>query len=108
MTVELLVDGEWFAVCDRDRLTSGRGIAALLPDGRQAALFADRSGRLYAVDNRDPFTGAYVLSRGLLGSTAEGRTYVASPLLKQRFDLASGECLDDGEVSLAAFAVRAH
>ncbi|MDX6313997.1 MAG: nitrite reductase small subunit [Streptomyces sp.] len=106
MTVELLLDDQWFAVCDRDRLLPGRGIAALLPDGRQAALFADRQGRLYAVDNRDPFTGAYVLSRGLLGSTAEGRVFVASPLLKQRFDLSSGECLDDGEASVAAFAVR--
>jgi nitrite reductase (NADH) small subunit len=107
MTVELLVNEQWFAVCDRDRLEPGRGLAALLPDGRQAALFADRRGNLYAVENRDPFTGAYVLSRGLLGSTAEGRAYVASPLLKQRFDLASGSCLDDDEVSVAAFAVRA-
>jgi nitrite reductase (NADH) small subunit len=107
MTVELLVDGEWFAVCDRDRIQPGRGVAALLSDGRQAAVFSDRHGHLYAVENRDPFTGAYVLSRGLLGSTPEGRPYVASPLLKQRFDLASGACLDDDEVSVAAYAVRA-
>ena len=39
-------------------LTPGRGVAALLPDGRQAALFLDRAGTLYAIDNRDPFTGA--------------------------------------------------
>jgi nitrite reductase (NADH) small subunit len=107
MTVELLVDEAWFAVCDRARLQPGRGVAALLPDGRQAAVFADRAGRLYAVENRDPFTGAYVLSRGLLGSTADGRAYVASPLLKQRFDLASGACLDDEAVSVTAFTVRA-
>jgi nitrite reductase (NADH) small subunit len=107
MTVELLVGEDWFPVCDRDRLLPGRGLAALLPDGRQAALFADRNGRLYAVDNRDPFTGAYVLSRGLLGSTAEGRVFVASPLLKQRFDLLTGQCLDDEGVRVAAYAVRA-
>jgi nitrite reductase (NADH) small subunit len=107
MTVELLVDEAWFAICDRDRLQPGRGVAALLPDGRQAAVFADRTGRLYAVENRDPFTGAYVLSRGLLGSTADGRAYVASPLLKQRFDLADGRCLDDDAVSITAFTVRA-
>lgn len=105
MTVELLVDQEWFAVCDRDRLAPGRGVAALLPDGRQAAVFSDRNGTLYAVDNRDPFTGAYVLSRGLIG-TVEGRAYVASPLLKQRFDLADGRCLDDETVSIPAFTVR--
>ncbi|WP_435884798.1 nitrite reductase (NAD(P)H) small subunit, partial [Streptomyces nigra] len=28
-------------------------------------MFRDRSGRLYAIDNRDPFGGAAVLSRGL-------------------------------------------
>ncbi|MEU4094117.1 nitrite reductase small subunit NirD [Streptomyces sp. NPDC026673] len=108
MTVEVLLPGtaDWFAVCDQDALTPGRGVAALLPDGRQAALFTDRHGRLYAIDNRDPFTGAYVLSRGLLGSTAEGRAFVASPLLKQRFDLEDGRCLDDEAVSVPAFAVR--
>ncbi|NEE25138.1 nitrite reductase (NAD(P)H) small subunit, partial [Streptomyces sp. SID7982] len=61
---------------------------------------------VYAIGNRDPFTGAYVLSRGLLGS-AGGRPFVASPLLKQRFDLATGACLDDEEVSVPVFAVRA-
>jgi nitrite reductase (NADH) small subunit len=102
-----LADGtDWFTVCDLSRLTPGRGIAALLPDGRQVALFVDRAGRAYAIDNRDPFTGAYVLSRGLLGSV-EGRPFVASPLLKQRFDLATGACLDDDEVRVPVFAVRA-
>lgn len=86
-------------------LSTGRGAAVLLPDGEQAALFMDRSGTVYAIGNRDPFTGAYVLSRGLLGS-AGGRPFVASPLLKQRFDLATGACLDDDEVSVPVYAVR--
>ncbi|WP_406508747.1 nitrite reductase small subunit NirD [Streptomyces sp. NBC_00212] len=93
--VQLKLDEGWFEVCEAARLTPGRGVAALLPDGRQAAVFSDRRGRTYAIDNRDPFTGAYVLSRGLLGSTPEGRPYVASPLLKHRFDLETGTCLDD-------------
>ncbi|GAA1154826.1 nitrite reductase (NADH) small subunit [Kitasatospora gansuensis] len=104
--VELQTPEGWVAVCDRDRLTPGRGVAVLLPDGSQAAVFTDRQGTLYAVANRDPFTGAYVLSRGLLGSTAEGRVYVASPLLKQRFDLSTGECLDDPAVAIAVHTVR--
>lgn len=95
----------WIAVCETSRLTPGRGVAALLPDGRQAALFVDRAGRAYAIENRDPFTGAQVLSRGLLGS-AGGRPFVASPLLKQRFDLETGKCLDDDEVAVAVFPVR--
>jgi nitrite reductase (NADH) small subunit len=105
-TVALLHGQDWIEVCDTDRLVPGRGVAVLLPDGDQAAVFRDRHGALYAVHNRDPFTGAYVMSRGLLGSTAEGRTFVASPLLKQRFDLSSGECLDDGAVSVPAYRVR--
>lgn len=98
-------DGHWFPVCDRSALVPGRGVAALLPDGGQVALFLDRAGRPYAIGNRDPFTGAYVLSRGLTGS-AGGRPFVASPLLKQRFDLETGTCLDDPAVSVPVYRVR--
>jgi nitrite reductase (NADH) small subunit len=104
--VELLTDSSWTSVCDWEQLVPGRGVAVLLPDGTQAAVFRDHTGRLYAVANRDPFTGAYVLSRGLVGSTADGRVYVASPLLKQRFDLATGECLDDETVRIPVHAAR--
>lgn len=104
--VELLLGREWLAVCDRSRLTPGRGVAALLPDGRQVALFLDRAGGAYAIGNQDPFTGAYVLSRGLLGRTAQGRPFVASPLLKQRFDLESGRCLEDDAVAVESYPVR--
>lgn len=103
--VELLIGGSWVPVCDEGHLTPGRGVAVLLPDGRQAAVFRDRRDRIYAVGNRDPFTGAQVLSRGLLG-TAGGRAYVASPLLKQRFDLTTGECLDDDAVRIPVHTVR--
>jgi nitrite reductase (NADH) small subunit len=103
--VELLLDQGWFAVCELTDLTPGRGVAALLPDGTQVAIFLDRAGRAYAIGNRDPFTGAYVLSRGLLG-TVQGRSFVASPLLKQRFDLETGSCLDDETVAVQAYATR--
>ncbi|POX39521.1 nitrite reductase (NAD(P)H) small subunit [Streptomyces sp. Ru73] len=104
-TVELRTDRGWLPVCDSAWLIPGRGVAVLLPDGGQAALFLDRAGRPYAIGNRDPFTGAYVLSRGLTGS-ADGRPYVASPLLKQRFDLATGACLDDAAVSVPVYETR--
>ncbi|WP_254878947.1 nitrite reductase small subunit NirD [Streptomyces sp. NA04227] len=96
---------QWITVCGLDRLLPGRGVAALLPDGRQVALFLDSGGRVHAIDNRDPFTGAAVLSRGLLGS-ADGRPYVASPLLKQRFDLIDGRCLDEETVRVPVHRVR--
>lgn len=104
-TVELRTGDGWLAVCTADALLPGRGVAALLPDGAQAALFRDRAGRLYAIGNVDPFTGASVLCHGLLGSVQD-RTYVASPLLKQRFDLADGRCLDDDTVAVASYPVR--
>ncbi|MFE0381096.1 nitrite reductase small subunit NirD [Streptomyces inhibens] len=105
-TVEVHCPQGWLAVCAPGDLTPGRGVAALLPDGTQVALFIDRGGRMYAIGNRDPFTGAQVLSRGLTGSAA-GRPYVASPLLKQRFDLATGDCLDDPSVTVPTYRVRA-
>ncbi|MER5578915.1 nitrite reductase small subunit NirD [Streptomyces massasporeus] len=105
LKIEIALDDDWFTVCDLTALLPGRGVAALLPDGRQAAIFRDRSGDLFAIDNRDPFTGAAVLSRGLTG-THQGRPFVASPLLKQRFDLTSGECLDDETVRVTAYKVR--
>ncbi|MFE1173588.1 nitrite reductase small subunit NirD [Streptomyces sp. NPDC058773] len=104
-TVEIRCPEGWLPVCTLADLIPGRGVAALLPDGTQAALFVDRAGQPYAIGNRDPFTGAQVLSRGLTGSS-DGRPFVASPLLKQRFDLASGSCLDDASVSVAAYDVR--
>ncbi|GGX55592.1 nitrite reductase small subunit NirD [Streptomyces fructofermentans] len=105
LKLQLRLDDDWFTVCDPTVLTPGRGVAALLPDGRQAALFLDRAGRMYAIDNCDPFSGAAVLSRGLTG-THRGRPFVASPLLKQRFDLESGQCLDDETVAVATYEVR--
>jgi len=105
MTLQLRVQEDWFTVCELSHLTPGRGMAALLPDGRQVALFVDRAGRAYAIGNRDPFTGAQVLARGLIGSD-RGRPFVASPLLKQRFDLESGRCLDDDTVTVEVFACR--
>ena len=106
LKIQLRLDEDWLTICDLTALTPGRGVAALLPDGRQVALFRDRAGELYAVDNRDPFGGAAVLSRGLTGSH-QGRPFVASPLLKQRFDLETGQCLDDESVRITTYEVRA-
>ncbi|MFJ6698201.1 nitrite reductase small subunit NirD [Streptomyces sp. NPDC091272] len=91
----MAVGGEWFGVCDYASLTPGRGVAALV-GGEQIALYRDRSGTVHAVGNRDPFSGAHVISRGLLGSRG-GVPVVLSPMYKQAFDLRTGVCLDDDE-----------
>ncbi|MEH1012188.1 nitrite reductase small subunit NirD [Micromonospora sp. CPCC 206060] len=93
----------WTAVCHYDRLEPDRGVAALL-GGEQVALF--RCGdELYAVENRDPVTGAYVMSRGLIGSRGDVPT-LAAPLHKQVYDLRTGRCLDLPGVSLVTYPVR--
>ncbi|WP_441251372.1 nitrite reductase small subunit NirD [Kitasatospora sp. McL0602] len=91
--VEIHDGSRWQHVCAYDDLTPGRGVAVLL-DGDQVAVFRDRAGALYAVDNHDPFSGTYVLSRGIVGSRGDTPT-VASPMYKQVFDLRDGRCLDE-------------
>ncbi len=58
------------------------------------------TAQLHAVDNVDPFSGASVLSRGIVGD-AGGVPTVASPVYKQRFDLRTGRCLDDPSTARA-------
>ena len=95
----------WTDVCAVDDLDLDRGACALV-GGYQVAVFRVSDGSLYALSNRDPFSGAYVLSRGIVGSKA-GVPKVASPVYKQTFDLRTGQCLDDPSVSVATFPVRA-
>ncbi|RSS51333.1 nitrite reductase large subunit NirB [Streptomyces sp. WAC01280] len=85
-------------------LEPGRGRAAVLADGTEAALFRDGDGEVYAVGNRDPFSGADVIADGIMGSRG-GVPVVASPMHKQEFDLRTGACLDDPKVSLPVLPV---
>jgi nitrite reductase (NADH) small subunit len=90
---EATLIGAWNPVCRAADLRPGLGVAAIL-DGRQIALFRAADDSLYAVGNRDPRSGAYIMSRGLVGSRGDAPT-IASPLYKQVFDLRDGACLDD-------------
>ncbi|GAC1531346.1 MAG: nitrite reductase small subunit NirD [Acidimicrobiales bacterium] len=89
-------------VCTASALTPGRGVAALV-DGEQVALFMLPCGTVRAIDNRDPFTGVHVLSRGLVGSMGDA-VVVASPIYKQHFDLSTGVCIEDPEVTVRTWA----
>ena len=95
----------WTTACAYDRLIPGRGVGVLLDDGTQAALFRLDDGSLHAVGNVDPFSGAAVLSRGIVGDRG-GCVTVQSPLLKQAFSLEDGSCLDDPNVCVPVFPVR--
>lgn len=93
----------WTPVCALTELLPGRGVAALLPDGRQVAVF--RTAELYGLSNLDPYSGAAVLSRGVVGDLG-GVPVVASPMHKQHFDLRTGVCVEDPLVAVAVFPVR--
>lgn len=100
----MVVSKTWVDVCLLDKLIPGRGVCALV-GGIQVAVFRIAGEEIYALSNFDPFSGAFVLSRGIVGSRAE-RLKVASPIYKQSFDLETGVCLDDATVSVRTFEVR--
>jgi len=97
--------GSWTPACALDRLLPGRGVAVLLPDGAQVALFLLPDEKLVAVGNIDPFGRAAVMSRGIVGDR-RGEPTVASPLLKQVFSLIDGRCLDNECYALPVYDVR--
>jgi nitrite reductase (NADH) small subunit len=82
----------WVRVCTVADLEVERGRAALLGD-LQIALFLLHDGRVHAVSNLDPYSGASVISRGIVGTRGDAPT-VASPMYKHVFDLRTGVCLD--------------
>ena len=104
MTAVLPIEDTWVDVCALDQLLVGRGVAALV-GGEQVALFRVGPGDVLALSNHDPFSGAFVLSRGLVGSVGEEIT-VASPVYKQRFALHTGQCVDDPTVAVPTYPVR--
>lgn len=93
------------AVCRLEVLQPNRGVAALLPDGSQVAVFRTADDEVFALSNVDPFCGAAVLSRGIVGDR-RGVQVAVSPVYKQAFDLRTGVCLDDPTVSVRTYPVR--
>ncbi|MBM7368453.1 nitrite reductase small subunit NirD [Gordonia hydrophobica] len=96
---------DWTAACRLDRLERLRGVAVLLPDGAQVALFRLADDSLRAVGNIDPIGRAAVLSRGIVGDR-NGFPVVASPLKKQAFSLIDGRCLDSPGVRIPVYGTR--
>lgn len=101
-----LKKAEWEIVCQRADLVAGSGVCALLGT-RQVALFylPTENPPIYALANRDPIARANVLSRGIVGDI-QGQLVVASPLYKQHFNLETGVCLEDVDISVEVHQVR--
>ena len=96
----------WTAICSLDQIVPNTGVCALF-NGEQVAVFhvADAEPRVFAIGNFDPNSGAAVLSRGMVGNLG-ARIVVASPIYKQHFDLATGECLEAPQHSVASYRTR--
>jgi len=90
-------------VCAIGELEPLWGEAALV-GGHQIALFLLPDGSLYAVSNQDPATGAFVMSRGIVGSRGSHHT-IASPLHKEVYNLETGECFTTPALRLPTFDV---
>jgi assimilatory nitrate reductase catalytic subunit len=91
-------------VCRLEDIVPDTGVCALV-GGEQVAVFRLADGSVHAVGNRDPFSSANVLSRGIVGDL-KGELVVASPVYKQHFSLATGRCQEDASVRIPVFAVR--
>src|SRR3954447_14931010 len=90
-------------VCRLDEIVPDTGVAALV-DGEQVAVFRIDQ-KIYAIGNRDPFSGANVLSRGIVGDL-NGELVVASPVYKQHFSLVTGRCIEDASVRVPVYQAR--
>ena len=73
--------------------------------GEQVAVFRLDEDDVYAVGNRDPFSHANVLSRGIVGDL-KGERVVASPVYKQHFSLLTGRCVEDASVRIPVYEAR--
>jgi nitrite reductase (NADH) large subunit len=93
----------WTIACELDDILPDMGACALL-DGRQIAIFRVNDA-VYALDNRDPASGANVLSRGIVGDI-KGQLVVASPLYKHHYSLTTGRCLEDPEQVVNVYPAR--
>ena len=96
---------KWVDICSICDIAPNTGVCALVA-GEQVAIFRVGNGAgIYAISNYDPFSKAFVLARGIVGDR-NGITKVASPIYKQNFNLATGQCLDDEAVNVPTFQVR--
>jgi NAD(P)H-dependent nitrite reductase small subunit len=94
----------WTPICALEDIPPDTGVAALV-QGAQVAVFRLADGRVYALGNRDPYSGANVLARGITGDL-QGEPVVASPVYKQHFSLATGRCIEEPEIAVASYPVR--
>ena len=98
-------DAEWTPVCALDDIVPNTGVCALVGGHQIAIVRVGEGEQVYAIDNFDPFSKAFVISRGIVGDK-NGVPKIASPIFKQSFSLLTGECLDKPAVAIPVYAAR--
>ncbi len=91
-------------MCRLADLEVRRGVAALV-HGQAVAIFRTDDDQVYAVGNHDPYARASVLARGIVG--LRGNVPFVAPVAHgHAFDLRTGRCLEDDQVSVPAYDVK--
>ena len=90
-------------ICRLDDIVPDTGVCALVGN-EQVAIFRTQN-EVFAIGNSDPFSGANVLSRGIVGDL-KGELVVASPVYKQHFSLRTGRCLEDANERVPVYPAR--
>ena len=103
--VPLTAGAAWVKICAFDELIPRTGACALVRGKQIAVVRPNDSEQLYALSNYDPFSKAFVISRGIVGDKG-GIPKITSPIYKQGFDLRNGQCLDDPAVKIPTYQVR--
>ena len=96
---------QWTTVCQITDIKPNTGVCALFNDEQVAIFRLGETDRVYALSNYDPFSKAYVLSRGIVGDR-QGTIKVAVPIYKQNINLETGEYLDDPTITVPTYLVR--
>lgn len=94
----------WQAVCFLEEIEVERGVAALV-HAQAVAIFRTARDEVHALANQDPGRRGAVLARGIVGRRG-GVDFVALPLHRHAFDLATGVCLQDPAVRVAVYDTR--
>jgi nitrite reductase (NADH) small subunit len=95
----------WQPVCPLADIVPNTGVCALMGAQQIALVRFGTGAEVYAIGNFDPFSKAFVLARGIVGDKS-GVPKIASPIYKQCFDLRTGQCLDDPNVTVPVWPVR--
>jgi len=102
---KIMTEKNWIGVCFEEDLFEDTGVCAKVNDKQIAIFKSRRLKQVFAISNYDPVGEANVLSRGILGSIGDA-VVVASPLYKEHFNLATGECLEKPEYKVDVYPVR--